>query len=68
MCLGFWVCRQSLAGYLRLGGLIPVFQEFFASIYKFFILAGGTGHCRQLVRQIVHNMFISNNRASFHLW
>ena len=59
--------------------LISIFQEFPASINKIFILAGQLGTMlsfydpksevvRQLVRQLVYSMYISNNRASFHYY
>ena len=48
--------------------LISVFQGFFAIINKIYILAGSLKVVRQLVSQLLHTMFISNNHASFHLW
>ena len=50
--------------------LISVFLELVASINKNFVLSGSLGTRRfwQLVRQLIYTMFISNNRASLHLW
>ena len=73
----FGTCANLGVKYRTYGkGLTSVFQEFFASINKIFILAGRLGTrlflifwdlrsyvVRQLVRQLVYTVFISNNRA-----
>ena len=57
---GIWGWLWFSCGVAHCGKeLISVFQEFFASIDKTFIFAGGL--------QLAYTMFISNNRESFHL-
>ena len=63
----------------RCGAASSRSRGFFAGIGEIFNLAGGPGAglsfygvyalvVQQLVMQLPYTMFISNNRASFHLW
>ena len=73
--LGLWLCASGVAAALRPAGR----GGFLLALAEIFNLAGGPSAglsfygvyalvVRQLVMQLLYTMFISNNRASFHLW
>ena len=59
---------EAGGGALILWGFLD-FSRFLGSWFpKVFFFLCGHGVVRQLVRQLVFNIFITNNHASFHLW